>query len=149
MNESCTRRSKAHASRAVGASLCVACVRAPGAHHAVSAAAANGWGWNRRTDFASCGCWAPPDAISVGLALNELRLWGAVVGDQARLLVDHSPQLPPWSLAAIVLLNTVGYVVFRGSNSQKDQFRRDPNHASVKHLKVCRSPAALPRACLH
>ena len=36
------------------------------------------------------------------------------------------------AIAAIVALKAVGYLVFRGSNSQKDQFRRDPDHPSVR-----------------
>jgi len=79
------------------------------------------------------------DGFGFMLAFGDLTWVPFTYSLQARLLVDHSPQLPPWSLAAIVLLNTVGYVVFRGSNSQKDQFRRDPNHASVKHLKTLKT----------
>eukprot|EP00959_Pyramimonas_sp_CCMP1952_P314482 6583193-Pyramimonas_sp.AAC.1 len=55
---------------------------------------------------------------------------------QARVLVEYTPELPAWFLAAIVALKVAGYVVFRGANGQKDQFRRDPNHPSVAHLKV-------------
>jgi hypothetical protein len=29
----------------------------------------------------------------------------------------------------------VGYAVFRGSNGQKDAFRRDPTAPAVKHLQ--------------
>jgi hypothetical protein len=55
---------------------------------------------------------------------------------QARVLVDHTPELPVWYLMAIVALKVLGYAIFRGSNGQKDQFRRDPDHPSVAHLKV-------------
>ena len=54
---------------------------------------------------------------------------------QARYLVDHDPNLSIWALAGIVLTNFIGYSIFRGANSQKDAFRRDPNDASVKHLQ--------------
>merc|ERR1711974_593062 len=40
-----------------------------------------------------------------------------------------------WVIVGIILLNILGYSAFRGANSQKDQFRRDPNHPSVKHIK--------------
>jgi delta14-sterol reductase len=76
------------------------------------------------------------DGFGFMLAFGDLTWVPFTYSLQARLLVDYSPVLPTWALAGIVLLNCVGYVVFRGSNSQKDQFRRDPNHASVKHLKV-------------
>ena len=48
--------------------------------------------------------------------------------------VEHDPNLPLWAYAAIAVMNFVGYSIFRGANSQKDAFRRDPNSASVKHL---------------
>ena len=39
-------------------------------------------------------------------------------------------------MIAIAILNAVGYWIFRGSNGQKDAFRRDPNGESVKHLET-------------
>ena len=46
---------------------------------------------------------------------------------QASYLVEHAHSLPIWGAAAIVLLNIVGYVVFRGANIQKHSFRQDPD----------------------
>ena len=54
---------------------------------------------------------------------------------QARYLVDHDPNLGAYALVAIVLTNFIGYSIFRGANSQKDAFRRDPNAEGVKHLQ--------------
>jgi Delta14-sterol reductase len=54
---------------------------------------------------------------------------------QAKYLVDHAPQLPLWHYALVVVLHSVGYALFRGANSQKDLFRRDPTAAGVSHLK--------------
>jgi Delta14-sterol reductase len=54
---------------------------------------------------------------------------------QAKYLVDHTPQLPLWHYALVVVLHCVGYALFRGANSQKDLFRRDPTAAGVSHLK--------------
>ncbi len=53
---------------------------------------------------------------------------------QARYLVDFDPQLSIWMLGGILLTNFIGYSIFRGANSQKDAFRRDPNGDDVKHL---------------
>ena len=39
------------------------------------------------------------------------------------------------AVAGIAGLNFLGYFMFRGANGQKDQFRRDPGHPSVAHLK--------------
>jgi len=33
----------------------------------------------------------------------------------------------------------LGYTIFRGSNGQKDAFRRDPNAAEVAHLKFIKT----------
>lgn len=55
---------------------------------------------------------------------------------QARYLVDH-PQFFTWGyLLPVVALNCVGYAIFRGSNLQKDLFRKDPSDPRVKHLKT-------------
>jgi len=53
---------------------------------------------------------------------------------QSRYLVDYDPHLPLPVLAAIVGVNCLGYLVFRGANGQKDAFRRDPNAKEVSHL---------------
>ena len=54
---------------------------------------------------------------------------------QARYLVDHDPNLGVLALASIVFVNFIGYSIFRGANSQKDAFRRDPEGENVKHLQ--------------
>jgi len=54
---------------------------------------------------------------------------------QARTLVDYDPNLPLWGCGLIILLNFLGYSIFRGANGQKDDFRRDPNSPTVAHLK--------------
>lgn len=53
---------------------------------------------------------------------------------QARFLVDHDPHLHWSMLAAIVVVNILGFLIFRGANGQKDAFRRDPNSPEVSHL---------------
>ena len=55
---------------------------------------------------------------------------------QARYLVDHPTYLSPYATVGIIALNLVGYIIFRGSNSQKDTFRRNPNHPRVRHLRT-------------
>eukprot|EP00241_Pyramimonas_parkeae_P006341 CAMPEP_0114241128 /NCGR_PEP_ID=MMETSP0058-20121206/9472_1 /TAXON_ID=36894 /ORGANISM="Pyramimonas parkeae, CCMP726" /LENGTH=424 /DNA_ID=CAMNT_0001353643 /DNA_START=11 /DNA_END=1285 /DNA_ORIENTATION=+ len=79
------------------------------------------------------------DGFGYMLAFGDLTWVPFTYSLQARILVDHTPNLPVWFLASVVALNAVGYVIFRGSNSQKDQFRRDPNHPSVKHLKTLKT----------
>ena len=54
---------------------------------------------------------------------------------QARILVDHDPQLPWWALVLVLALNVLGLCIFRGANSEKDAFRRNPNAREVAHLQ--------------
>jgi protein-S-isoprenylcysteine O-methyltransferase Ste14 len=54
---------------------------------------------------------------------------------QARYLMEHPVHLPWTGIAAIVALQAAGYIIFRGSNSQKDAFRRNPAAPEVAHLR--------------
>ena len=76
------------------------------------------------------------DGFGFMLAFGDLAWVPFTYSLQARYLVDHPTDLH-WSAAVgIFLLNVLGYVIFRGANSQKDQFRRDPTHPSVSHLQT-------------
>lgn len=55
---------------------------------------------------------------------------------QARYLVENSPEMSAGMLALICLLKAVGYAIFRGSNAEKDAFRRDPDSDEVAHLEA-------------
>ncbi|XP_026767871.3 delta(14)-sterol reductase TM7SF2 isoform X1 [Pangasianodon hypophthalmus] len=76
------------------------------------------------------------DGFGFMLAFGDLVWVPFTYGLQAAFLVSHPHTLTPFSALAIVLLNGIGYYVFRKSNSQKNQFRRDPTHASVRHLET-------------
>lgn len=60
---------------------------------------------------------------------------------QAKFLLLY----PQWHsnayLAFCVFLHLFGYAVFRGANSEKDRFRKNPNDPSVAHLKVMKTSA--------
>ena len=75
------------------------------------------------------------DGFGYMLAFGDLTWVPFTYSLQARVLVDHDPRLGPYALAAIVALDLCGYTVFRGANSQKDAFRRDPTSAEVAHLQ--------------
>ena len=45
------------------------------------------------------------------------------------------------AVAGIVALKALGYAIFRGANSQKDAFRRDPNAPGVRHLRSLQTPS--------
>jgi delta14-sterol reductase/lamin-B receptor len=53
---------------------------------------------------------------------------------QARYLVKHDPNLSAVSLAGIIALHILGYLIFRGANGQKDAFRRNPTDPALSHL---------------
>ena len=76
------------------------------------------------------------DGFGFMLAFGDLCWVPFTYSLQARFLVDHPTNLSPAATFIIVVLNTIGYCLFRWSNSQKDQFRRDPNHPSVQHLEA-------------
>ncbi|KAM9789083.1 delta(14)-sterol reductase TM7SF2 [Neosynchiropus ocellatus] len=59
---------------------------------------------------------------------------------QAAFLVEHPQTLTSLRAAAIVTLNGIGYYIFRKSNSQKNQFRREPTHHSVSRLETIATP---------
>lgn len=58
---------------------------------------------------------------------------------QARYLVNHDPHLHWTVLLAIVGVNMIGYLIFRGANGQKDAFRRDPDSPEVSHLSFLKT----------
>lgn len=75
------------------------------------------------------------DGFGFMLAFGDLAWVPFTYSLQARILVDHSPSLSIPIVALLVLIKLAGYAAFRGSNSQKDLFRRDPTHPSVAHLE--------------
>lgn len=75
------------------------------------------------------------DGFGFMLAFGDLTWVPFTYSLQARLLVSQEPNLSPAALLAICALNLGGYLIFRGANSQKDAFRRDPSHPSVAHLR--------------
>lgn len=76
------------------------------------------------------------DGFGYMLVFGDLAWVPFTYGIQAHYLVDHTPAISSIALAAIVCVNIFGFMVFRGSNGQKDQFRRDPTHPSVAHLRT-------------
>ena len=76
------------------------------------------------------------DGFGFMLAFGDLTWVPFTYSIQARYLVDHPTSLQWWAIIAIVALKVLGYAIFRGANSQKDQFRRNPHHPSVQHLET-------------
>ena len=49
--------------------------------------------------------------------------------------MDYDPALPAWQVLLIVLLQLLGFYIFRSANSQKDAFRTNPDGPEVQHLE--------------
>jgi Delta14-sterol reductase len=75
------------------------------------------------------------DGFGVMLAFGDLVWVPFTYSLQARYLSIHPVILGPWVSAAILAVAVGGYIVFRGSNSQKNTFRTEPDHPSVKDLE--------------
>ena len=76
------------------------------------------------------------DGFGFMLAFGDLAWVPFTYSLQARILVTRSPQFSTIALLAVVAMKAMGYIIFRGSNSQKDMFRRDPKDPRVSHLKT-------------
>lgn len=54
---------------------------------------------------------------------------------QARFLVINPVSLPTWLLVLILVLNGIGYIIYRVANLQKHLFRQNQDHPVVEHLE--------------
>eukprot|EP00929_Paragymnodinium_shiwhaense_P113945 TRINITY_DN82260_c0_g1_i1.p1 TRINITY_DN82260_c0_g1~~TRINITY_DN82260_c0_g1_i1.p1 ORF type:complete len:429 (+),score=45.08 TRINITY_DN82260_c0_g1_i1:65-1351(+) len=79
------------------------------------------------------------DGFGFMLAFGDLAWVPFTYSLQARYLVHHDPGLSMVAAGVIATLCLIGYVIFRGANSQKDAFRRDPTAPGVAHLKYMKT----------
>eukprot|EP01035_Chromulina_nebulosa_P019567 gene19567-25467_t len=75
------------------------------------------------------------DGFGFMLAFGDLVWVPFIYSLQARYLVDYDPQLQIWQIIIISLIHFIGFYIFRSANSEKDNFRRNPNSTEVAHLK--------------
>eukprot|EP00879_Flechtneria_rotunda_P016886 GHRR01017676.1.p1 GENE.GHRR01017676.1~~GHRR01017676.1.p1 ORF type:complete len:424 (+),score=84.03 GHRR01017676.1:223-1494(+) len=76
------------------------------------------------------------DGFGFMLSFGDLAWVPFTFCTQARYLADYPRQLSTAALLAVLLVQGIGYYIFRGANGQKDTFRRNPKHPSVAHLKT-------------
>ncbi|XP_039605001.1 delta(14)-sterol reductase LBR [Polypterus senegalus] len=76
------------------------------------------------------------DGFGYMLAFGDLVWVPFVYSLQAYYLVSHPNQLSWLFGAIIIILNGIGYLIFRKANSQKNLFRRNPHDSRVAHLKT-------------
>ena len=76
------------------------------------------------------------DGFGFMLAFGDLCWVPFTYSLQARFLVNHPTELSIYAIVGILVIKFIGYSIFRLSNNQKDLFRRDSTHPSLKHLKT-------------
>lgn len=72
------------------------------------------------------------DGFGFMLAFGDLVWVPFTYSLQARYLAVHPVQLGPFYLTGILIVLFTGFYIFRSSNSQKNTFRSNPTHPSVK-----------------
>ncbi|TKA30996.1 Delta(14)-sterol reductase [Salinomyces thailandicus] len=75
------------------------------------------------------------DGFGLMLAFGDLVWVPFTYSLQAKYLSVHPVMLGPFSFAAILGVQGLGYYIFRASNSEKNAFRTNPNDPSVAHLR--------------
>jgi len=53
-----------------------------------------------------------------------------------KYLIARNPTLPWYNLVAIGVMNGLGYIIFRASETQRCEFAKDPNSAAMRHLET-------------
>ncbi|XP_072407062.1 delta(14)-sterol reductase TM7SF2 isoform X2 [Chiloscyllium punctatum] len=86
------------------------------------------------------------DGFGFMLAFGDLAWVPFTYSLQAHFLVGHPQELAPATAAGIILLNALGYFIFRSANSQKNTFRRNSNDPKVAALETI--PTATGRQLL-
>ncbi|ELT88706.1 hypothetical protein CAPTEDRAFT_175708 [Capitella teleta] len=76
------------------------------------------------------------DGFGLMLAFGDLAWVPFLYCLQARFCLEHPQSWSTPALFVILLMHLVGYTIFRKSNSQKNQFRKNPDDVSVKHLQT-------------
>ncbi|KAF6264906.1 sterol reductase [Scenedesmus sp. NREL 46B-D3] len=75
------------------------------------------------------------DGFGFMLAFGDLAWVPFTFCTQARYLADYPHELPLPAVLGILAVKALGFCIFRGANSQKDAFRKDPRQPSVRHLR--------------
>uniref|UniRef100_A0AAR2KNT9 Delta(14)-sterol reductase LBR n=1 Tax=Pygocentrus nattereri TaxID=42514 RepID=A0AAR2KNT9_PYGNA len=76
------------------------------------------------------------DGFGFMLAFGDLAWVPFTFTCQAYYLASHPSDLSAFWIVAIMIMNVVGYYIFRKANSQKFAFRRNPSDPALSHLKT-------------
>ncbi|PHH55448.1 Delta(14)-sterol reductase [Ceratocystis fimbriata CBS 114723] len=75
------------------------------------------------------------DGFGNMLSFGDLVWVPFLYSTQTRYLATYPVTLGPYGLAATFIVLLTGFMIFRSSNSEKNEFRRDPKSPKVAHLK--------------
>ncbi|XP_025091880.1 lamin-B receptor-like isoform X2 [Pomacea canaliculata] len=81
------------------------------------------------------------DGFGFMLAFGDLAWVPFLYCLQPRYLLETRYDLPWYCLAPIAVLNIIGYCIFRMSNLQKNEFRKDPSNPAHAHLETIPTPS--------
>lgn len=81
------------------------------------------------------------DGFGFMLCFGDLAWVPFIYTLKCKFLAYHPQHLSPAYLALCVAMHIIGYLVFRGANSDKDRFRKNPKDPRVAHLKVMKTSA--------
>ncbi|XP_062857297.1 delta(14)-sterol reductase LBR [Trichomycterus rosablanca] len=76
------------------------------------------------------------DGFGFMLAFGDLAWVPFTFTCQSYYLATHPSDLSVFWIIAIILMNAIGYYIFRKANSEKYYFRRNPYSLSLSHLKT-------------
>lgn len=81
------------------------------------------------------------DGFGFMLAFGDLAWVPFLYCLQSRYLLESKFNLPWYCLAPIAVLKVIGFYIFRGSNSQKNEFRKDPFNPNLAYLETIPTPS--------
>uniref|UniRef100_A0A8C2B7Q5 Delta(14)-sterol reductase LBR n=1 Tax=Cyprinus carpio TaxID=7962 RepID=A0A8C2B7Q5_CYPCA len=76
------------------------------------------------------------DGFGFMLTFGDLAFVPFTFTCQAYYLVSHPNELSAFWIITLIIMNGVGYYIFRKANSQKFAFRKNPSDPAVSHLKT-------------
>ena len=69
------------------------------------------------------------------LAFGDLVWVPFIFSIQSRFLYQNAQNISYWWGVPIFMLNSIGFIIYRVANLQKDLFRQNPSHPAVQHLE--------------
>lgn len=81
------------------------------------------------------------DGFGYMLCFGDLAWVPFIYTLKCKFMAYHPQQQSPLYLGLCVSMHIVGYLIFRGANTEKDLFRKNPKDPRVQHLQVMKTSA--------